>query len=96
MFYNYNLRAKVAKSKRKKPKNLMRRSNFKLLSTANGGHKQQWPKASIAMQRLSYLSETVSSNKITRNGLVLSFKDKTIKTATSSEGTSVDSCRRRV
>ena len=32
-------------------------------------------KASVVMQRLSYPTETVLSNKITRNGIVLSFKD---------------------
>ena len=31
--------------------------------------------ASVLMQRLSYLTETVLSNKITRNIIVLSFKD---------------------
>ena len=32
-------------------------------------------KASVLMQRLSYPTETVLSNKITRNRIVLSFKD---------------------
>ena len=32
-------------------------------------------KASVLMQRLSYPTETVISNKITRNRIVLSFKD---------------------
>ena len=31
--------------------------------------------ASVLMQRLSYLTETVLYNKITRNRIVLSFKD---------------------
>ena len=35
--------------------------------------------ASVVMQRLSYLTETVFSNKITRNRIVLSFKDSTRK-----------------
>ena len=33
------------------------------------------PKASVVMQRLSYPTETVLSNKMTRNRIVLSFKD---------------------
>ena len=32
-------------------------------------------KASVVMQRMSYLTETVLPSKITRNILVLSFKD---------------------
>ena len=32
-------------------------------------------KASVLMQRLSYLSETLLSNMINRNRIVLSFKD---------------------
>ena len=32
-------------------------------------------KASVLMQRLSYQTETVLSNKTTRNRIVLSFKD---------------------
>ena len=43
-------------------------------------------KGNVLMQRLSYPTETVLSNKITRNRIVLSFKDsprKTIRTATS-------------
>ena len=38
-----------------------------------GGH-VLLPKASVLMQRLSYPTETVLSNKITRNNIVLSFK----------------------
>ena len=43
------------------------------------------PQASVLMQRLSYPTETVLSNKITRNRKVLSFRQsqKTIRTATS-------------
>ena len=33
-------------------------------------------KASVLMQRLSYPTETVLTNKITRNRTVLSFKDR--------------------
>ena len=34
-----------------------------------------FPQASVIMQRLSYPTETVLTNKITRNRIVLSFKD---------------------
>ena len=33
------------------------------------------PEASVVMQRLSYPTETLLTNKITRNKIVLSFKD---------------------
>ena len=36
---------------------------------------RQKASASVLMQRLSYQTETVLSNKITRNRIVLSFKD---------------------
>ena len=39
----------------------------------NGAFERQ--EASVVMQRLSYPTETVSSNKITRNRIVLSLKD---------------------
>ena len=44
------------------------------MSTANSSKKMN-PKASVVMQRLSYPTETVLSNKIYRNGIVPSFKD---------------------